>query len=147
MLEWRRGSYPHGCLKNCTKTTEKSHFKRTQYWKHSSVKKPRNAVEPLKWNKYVALNCETREALIFKPFFPTKEPETCLSWERGLPVMKPMPWSSSYFVFMYSCTSACCVNRGSVPLQHTTYSNGGSAFILYCSPFLELVINAIDFKP
>lgn len=119
---------PMAVWKTAQRTQRSRTSKRTQYWKHSSVKQPRNAVEPLKWNKYVALNCEMREALIFKPFFPTKQPETCLSWERGLPVMKPMPWSSSYFVFMYSCTSVCCVYQGSVPLQHTTMEQWRACF-------------------
>lgn len=85
----------------------KSHFKRTQYWKHSSVRQPRNAVEPLESNKYVALNGQTHEALIFKPFFPTKEPETRFSREKGLPVTKLMPWSSSVFVFVVFTKAVC----------------------------------------
>lgn len=85
----------------------KSHFKRTQYWKHSSVKQPRNVVEPLKSNKYVALNCQTQEALIFKPFFPTKDPENCFSQEKGLPVIKLLPWSWS--VFVHVLVNVCAV--------------------------------------
>lgn len=87
-------------------------FKRTRYWKHSSVREPRNAVEPLKLNKYVALNCQMHRALIFKPFYPTKGPESCLGWEEGLPVRTSMPWSSSVSVcvsvrvFLGQCAGA-----------------------------------------
>lgn len=83
MFDRCRGFFPPMAVwEIAQKGHRKSHFKRTQYWKHSSVKQPRNAVEPLKSNKYVALNCRAGKALIFKPFFPTKAPETCPSWEK-----------------------------------------------------------------
>lgn len=105
------GLYPHGCLKYC-------HFKRTQYWKHSSVKQPRNAVEPSKWNKYVALNCQTHEALIFKPFFPTKEPETCFSSREG-PTYYQAHVLNLECLCVCACTRVCvcCVYQGGVPLD------------------------------
>lgn len=94
-------------------------FRRTQYWKHSSVKELRNAAEPLKLNKYVALNCQTHTALIFKPFYPTKGPESHWGWEEGLPVRKSMPWSSSVSVCVSGtvCSFGTRENTGATPSQ------------------------------
>lgn len=106
----------------------KSHFKRTQYWKHSSEKQHRNAVEPSKSNKYVALNCQTHEALIFKPFFPTKEPETCLSWGKGYRSSSScLEASASLCPCARACV--CCVYQSRVPHGHATLEE----VILYCT--------------
>lgn len=88
----------------------KSHFKRTQYWKHGSVKgQGMHAVEPLKLNKYVALNCQMHEALIFKLSSTREKPETDFSRKKALPALMHLPWSSSVFVFQHPLERVCTV--------------------------------------
>lgn len=68
-----------------------------------------HAVEPLKLNKYVALNCQTHEALIFKLSSTREKPETGFSRKKALPALMHLPWSSSVFVFEHPLERVCTV--------------------------------------
>lgn len=100
----------HGCLKRCTRATEshtsKGHsIENMAQWKGQGM----HAVEPLKLNKYVALNCQTHEALIFKLSSTREKPETGFSWKKALPALMHLPWSSSVFVCQHPLERVCTV--------------------------------------
>lgn len=100
----------------------KSHIKRTQYWKHSSVKQPGMQLNP--WNRINMWlkTAKCMQTLIFKPLFPAKEPETSFSREQGLPVTKYVPWIIEC-ICVCACPCVCVVFIKAtchLDTQHTT---------------------------
>lgn len=107
----------------------KSHFKRTQYWKHSSEKRLRNAAEPSESNKRVALNCQTYEALISKPLRPNKggwNGPTCY-WAHALKL---------------KCLCFCLVHRGGVQQTRCCREWSYTCLVL-CSTCMHLFFTAL----
>ena len=95
-----------------------------QYWKQSSVKEPRNAAEPLKSNKYVALelpNTPEPWSLSFSSQQRSSKPAPVVG--RVDSVIKLVPRGPSVFLFLRVLAYLCVLlslRRQCVPPLNTT---------------------------